>query len=82
MNAATERLLCEHAGTLLALGRLYDAIGCPEAFTRVAAEWPLPGEVECSPDDVSLGVRRFNEQVGRARRARSGVESASGRTES
>ena len=78
MNVPTERLLAEHAASLLRLAQLYAAIGGEETFARLAVDWPYPGEIERSPDEVAEGVRRFHEQIRRASRCLSLVDSESG----
>jgi hypothetical protein len=66
VNAATEQALVEHASALAALAGLYAAIDSLDAFARLAVDFPMPGEVLASDEDIALGVRKFHEDLDRA----------------
>jgi hypothetical protein len=68
VNALKDPVLVEHANGLACLAQLYAAIDRLDDFKDLAARWPMPGEIECSAEDVADGVRRFHESVRRASR--------------
>ncbi len=58
MTAAVDPVLAEHARSLLKLARLFDAIGASDSFTRLARDWPYPGERATTPDGGNRSLIR------------------------